>query len=183
MPESSPPKKSEQTRDAILEAACTLFAEKGFDAVGVRDIASGAGVNAALVIRYFGGKEKLFLEALSASSSLETLLKGPLETLGERLARYALHKSDRDPLLTLLRSTSSESAALLLRSALDEQFIAPLSERLEGGNRRTRAGLIAAQILGLAVLRQMVRSDALEVDPDAALEGTTRTLQRLIDGD
>jgi len=183
MSESSPPKKSEQTRDAILEVARSLFAEKGFDAVGVRDIALGAGVNAALVIRYFGGKEKLFLEVLSGSSSLETLFDGPLETLGERLARYAFQKSGRDPMLTLLRSTSSETASLLLKNALDEQFMGPLTERLEGENRRTRAGLIAAQILGLAVLRQMVGSDALEADPDAALEGTTRTLQRLIDGD
>ena len=183
MPESIPPRKSEQTRDAILEAARSLFAKKGFDAVGVRDIASGAGVNAALVIRYFGGKEKLFLDVLSGSSSLKTLFDGPLENLGERLARYAFAKSGRDPMLTLLRSTSSESATLLLRSALAEQFIAPLTERLEGENRRTRAGLIASQILGLAVLRQMVGSDALEADPDAALEGTARLFQRLIDGD
>jgi len=183
MPESIPPKKSEQTRDAILGAARSLFAEKGFDAVGVRDIASGAGVNAALVIRYFGGKEKLFVETLSGSSSLEGLFEGPLETLGERLARYAFAKRGRDPMLTLLRSTSSESAALLLKTALDEQFIEPLTARLEGEHRRTRAGLIASQILGLSVLRQMVGSDALEIEPDVALEGTARLLQRLIDGD
>jgi len=182
MIDPTPPKKSEQTRDAILEAARFQFAEKGFDGVGVRDIALGAGVNAALVIRYFGSKEKLFVETLSGSSSLEGLFEGPLENLGERLARYAFAKSGRDPMLTLLRSTSSESASVLLKVALDEQFIEPLSARLEGEHRRTRAGLIAAQILGLSVLRQMVGSDALELEPDAALEGTARLLQRLIDG-
>lgn len=47
----------------ILEKAEALFAEKGFDATSVRDIAKAAGINIAMISYYFGSKEKL-MEAL-----------------------------------------------------------------------------------------------------------------------
>ena len=50
------------TRAAILEAAKKLFAAKGFDAATVRDICTEAGVNIALVSRYFGSKSGLYAE-------------------------------------------------------------------------------------------------------------------------
>ena len=50
------------TRAAILEAAKKIFAAKGFDAATVRDICTEAGVNIALVSRYFGSKSGLYAE-------------------------------------------------------------------------------------------------------------------------
>jgi AcrR family transcriptional regulator len=50
----------EQTTAAILDAAEKLFAERGFTAVSVRDIASAAGVSHALVHRYLGSKEQVY---------------------------------------------------------------------------------------------------------------------------
>jgi AcrR family transcriptional regulator len=50
----------EQTTAAILDAAETLFAERGFTAVSVRDIAAAAGVSHALVHRYLGSKEQVY---------------------------------------------------------------------------------------------------------------------------
>lgn len=57
-------KKSEMTRDAILESARHAFLAHGYDHVGVRDIGAEAGVNCALVNRYFGSKLGLFREVL-----------------------------------------------------------------------------------------------------------------------
>ena len=54
-----------RTRRAIFEAAAKLFADKGFKATGVRDIAAKAGVNQALVSYHFGGKRALYHEILS----------------------------------------------------------------------------------------------------------------------
>ena len=51
------------TRARILAAARVRFAMDAYENVGTRDIAADAGVDAALVNRYFGGKEKLFDEA------------------------------------------------------------------------------------------------------------------------
>lgn len=55
----------EQTTAAILDAAEQLFAERGFTAVTVRDIAAEAGVSHALVHRYLGSKEQVYRAALS----------------------------------------------------------------------------------------------------------------------
>src|SRR5215470_6210802 len=58
------------TRAAILEAAKGKFAQLGYNA-NLRDIAAEAGVDVALIKRYFGGKEALFTEALRASMDPE----------------------------------------------------------------------------------------------------------------
>lgn len=55
----------------MLEVAERLFAEKGFEAVSIRELAKEAGVNVAMVSYYFGSKEKLF-EALIAEKFPQT---------------------------------------------------------------------------------------------------------------
>ena len=55
-------KKGILSREKLLQSAKVLFAEKGFRAVSVREIAARAGVNSALVGYYFGGKQALFNE-------------------------------------------------------------------------------------------------------------------------
>ncbi len=54
----------EETSCALVEAAAALFAEHPFEQVSVRQIAKRAGVNPALIYRYFGNKEGLLREAL-----------------------------------------------------------------------------------------------------------------------
>ncbi|MBL0312687.1 MAG: CerR family C-terminal domain-containing protein [Holophagaceae bacterium] len=50
----------------LIEAATVLFAAKGFDGVGLREIAAMAQANSAMVAYHFGGKEGLYLAALRA---------------------------------------------------------------------------------------------------------------------
>lgn len=52
------------TKEKILRAAMELFATKGFEAVGIREIARKAGVNSSLISYYFGGKANLYREVL-----------------------------------------------------------------------------------------------------------------------
>ncbi len=52
------------SRIRLLEAAILCFAEKGFDATGIREIARRAKANSALVQYHFGGKTGLYAEAL-----------------------------------------------------------------------------------------------------------------------
>ena len=49
-----------ETREAILKAAESEFAEKGFALASAREICRRAGVNSALLSRYFGSKESLY---------------------------------------------------------------------------------------------------------------------------
>jgi AcrR family transcriptional regulator len=54
-------RKKRQTREAIAEAAMTLFAAHGFDAVTVADVARAADVSEKTVFNYFPAKEDLVL--------------------------------------------------------------------------------------------------------------------------
>lgn len=59
-----PSESSMDTRRRLLEAALIVFAERGFDGAGIREIAERAKANSAMVQYHFGGKEGLYLEAL-----------------------------------------------------------------------------------------------------------------------
>jgi AcrR family transcriptional regulator len=181
------PRDATATRAAILEAARVRFTRDGFDRVGVRDIAADAGINAALVIRYFGSKENLFTEAITEAFNLDALLDAERETFGETLARYILSKRETpgalDPLIALLRSATNEQAAGILRRSIEQQFIVPLARWLGGKDAELRASLIAALIMGLTVTRDVIGSEPLassETEPLVAL--VAPTLQAYVDG-
>ena len=59
---------------AIIATAEKLFAEKGFDGASVRDIATEADVNVAMISYYFGSKEKL-MEAVFEKRTTDIRLK------------------------------------------------------------------------------------------------------------
>ncbi len=78
--------KAQHTRALILKTALDLFAEKGYEATTMRDIAQAAGVSLGLAYRYFASKESLLLvlyEQMSeeTSAAVATL---PPATIGDR---------------------------------------------------------------------------------------------------
>jgi AcrR family transcriptional regulator len=180
-------RNSEATKADILSAARTAFASSGYDSVGVREIASVAGVNVALVIRYFGSKEKLFEQAVTGAFDLNELLSVRREEVGKLLAYYILQKQEREgslePLLALMRSSSSEQGSKLMRELLDEQFIRPLAKWLGGKQAELRASLIASTMLGLALTRDVLKSERLESsDIEAVVKLVAPVLQDYVDG-
>jgi AcrR family transcriptional regulator len=58
------PRRSDATRQKILDAAREVFAADGFDRSSTRSIAAAAGVNSALIFRYFGSKAGLYEAAV-----------------------------------------------------------------------------------------------------------------------
>src|SRR6185437_6142180 len=60
-------------REIIISTAMRLFVQKGFEGTSVREIASGADVNPAMISYYFGSKEKLFEKLVEHKSAV---LKG-----------------------------------------------------------------------------------------------------------
>ena len=55
---------TEDKREKILDAAKNAFAQKGFSAVGIREIAKEAGLNSATLYHYFKNKEEIYSELL-----------------------------------------------------------------------------------------------------------------------
>src|SRR6185437_1711481 len=78
------------TRDAILDAARDLFAERGYDGATIRAIATSAGVDPALIRHCVGDKEALFAAIVSDRSTIPEriteALPGAPDKLGERVA-------------------------------------------------------------------------------------------------
>ncbi|TGK20108.1 TetR/AcrR family transcriptional regulator [Leptospira fluminis] len=69
----SDPKKRDRmgTENALMKAAIQVFAQKGYDAATTKDIASLAGANEALIMRYFGGKKGLLESILTRAEELD----------------------------------------------------------------------------------------------------------------
>ena len=59
-------KISQDAKEKLLAAGTKLFAEKGFAAVSIRELATAAGVNSALISYHFGGKEGLYEAVITA---------------------------------------------------------------------------------------------------------------------
>jgi len=174
------------TRQAILDAAKACFMREGYERVGVREIAGRAGVDPALVNRYFGSKEGLFAEAVAAKFDLTALLIGDRETLGERLARFVLLKKQHagqeyDPLVALLRSTSCEAPAKMLRQVLVDGWVRPLADYIGGPLALQRAELVSSTLLGLLVHRTVI-GGTVAADSEQLVALVGPTIQALIDG-
>jgi AcrR family transcriptional regulator len=182
---------SSVTRKLILAAARDLFAEHGVDGVSVRRIAAAAGVNHALVHRYFGTKDEMVTEIIlgevGALSSLARPGADPvtsLAALGDAF-RYLLTEG-RISLLLMLRAELDGRAPEQL---LEEAPLRPL--RLLAGwleqqgsagapsaaDPRIVAMVLGAVIFGLASMQPMLTAGVgIEgEDPDEVLRRCLQT--------
>jgi AcrR family transcriptional regulator len=62
---------ADPTRDRLIEAAATVFAEKGYDGAGVQEIARRAGFTTGAIYGRFRGKAELLLAAIEAHTTNE----------------------------------------------------------------------------------------------------------------
>jgi TetR/AcrR family transcriptional regulator, repressor for neighboring sulfatase len=77
----------EQAMTELLKAATTLFAERGFDAVSVRDVCQLANVNHALLHRHFGTKENLLRAVMRREADRFTAAIGEIDDPSAALQR------------------------------------------------------------------------------------------------
>src|SRR5690242_7071867 len=81
-----------RTREDIAAAAARQFAELGYDRTTLRSVAQAAGVDAALVARFYGSKQQLFASVVrlpfDPSVVVGAVLSGPREDIGRRLAGF-----------------------------------------------------------------------------------------------
>jgi len=166
--ERAPPRRrdAEATRAAILEAAKTQFAQAGYDRAGLRDIAAEAGVDVALIKRYFGGKEGLFTAALKASLHPDRVLGWDRRSFARDVATMmagGAHANEEraHSFQFLLRAATSPTTAPLLSLAVQERFLAPIRDWLGGEDAQARARVLAATFIGFLVER-LIRDEPLE---------------------
>ena len=155
-----------RTREAILRAARTHFGAHGYDPVSIRAVAREAGVDPALVHRFFGSKESLFVAAMelpvAPGELVRALLADGTERLGERIVQTLLTINDAPgavaPFLALLRAaTSNEQAATMLREFVTTEVLGPIAAAAAPDQPELRAALAGSQVIGLAMARYVVR--------------------------
>jgi AcrR family transcriptional regulator len=176
--------KSERTRAAILDAARSLFAERGYARATIRDVAAAAAIDPAMVIRYFGSKDELFVRAAAFELRLPALDRVPRRAVGETLARHfvALWEGPaaNPGMAVLLRSAAAnETSAATVRAIFATEVCAALARV---GPRKTagcRAALVASQLLGVALCRYVLRLPFLaDMPADELIAHIAPTLQR-----
>lgn len=174
------------TRDAILQSAHACFVRLGYDGAGVREIASGAGVTAMLVNRYFGSKEKLFAEVMSRDLSAPTILtreRLDSASLAKEMARLLVAITAKDATALdgfqmMLRSAASERAAEIAKGEIEKHHQHNLAAVLQGPLAPERAALALSLVAGVQIMRKMIGLDALTKADPAAL---TRLLEPIFE--
>ena len=180
------------TREAILVSARRAFARSGYDGVGVREIAKGAGVTAMMVNRYFGSKQELFAEVAAETMATPTILTPKIlasRRAGEAIATALVGLTGKDaaPLdgfLITLHSASSKPAAKIGRHQIEKHHQKVTAAALNGDLAPQRAALVLSLIAGFQVMRQMIGLSALaDADPKMLVKILAPLFQQLVEGE
>jgi len=152
------PRDSGASRRALLDAGRALFDEVGYDRATTREIGERAGVDPALIARYFGGKEGLFLATIAEAPVGDE--EGPADFEPKTVLSYLLERWDErghGPVSRALASpTLSEEVRTQVRAVVGGRLVEPLVEELRAGGceqPELRAELLVALALGVAVTR------------------------------
>lgn len=182
------PRNAAATRTAILDAARERFAAESYDDVGMRDIARDVGVDAALISRYFGSKDDLFLAALDSCGDGSALMSGEKADFGRRVAHEIVFEPKKAEKLKgmsiMLRSIGSAKAAEMVQSSCTQRFFGPLEDWLSGPDATVRARLLAGFIMGMSVSRELGGGsfDIEQAECEKMRDRLAIILQNLIDG-
>jgi AcrR family transcriptional regulator len=177
-------RRSDATRATILAAARKRFAADGYEKATIRAIARDANIDPSMVMRYFGNKDQLFAAAADFDLQIPDLSDVNRKQLGARLVAHFLDRWERDEaLIVLLRSsTTNDEAAQRMRKIFSSQ-LRPVIARVNPTDAARRAGLIATQVLGLALCRYVLRlPPVVAMSSDEVVAALGPTVQRYLDG-
>lgn len=178
------------TREAIAEAARRCFAEVGYDRAGIRLVAERAGVDPALVMHYFGSKQKLFVSVMELpfepDAVLTPLIAGDRDDAGERLARFVVDTLERPQarlvMTGMVRAAAADAAlADLVRDLVSARIVGAIAAGLRDPEAAARASLVASQVIGLIMARYVIRIEPLaSLTPETLVAALAPNLQRYL---
>ncbi|WP_426595609.1 TetR family transcriptional regulator [Cellulomonas sp. McL0617] len=176
------------TREAILDAALALFAERGYDGASLRAIAGRAEVDPGLIRHFFGDKDALFAKAVADRTTIPERIAAAvgtdLSTAGRAVTDAYLRLWDesgtRPILLALVRSaTTSDRAAQMLRDVLGGDTRAAGFD----ADRTRRVALAGSHLFGVAMTRHVIRlAPIVELSHEELVDEIAPTIQRYLTG-
>ena len=169
------------TREAILAAARNHFLQDGYDNTGLRAIAGDAGIDAALISRYFGSKKQLFAEVLESTrdESINSFI-GEKSTCGRRIADKILGPSSTTAnkmvfIGLVTNSNRSPEASSLVHKHIEKYFMTPFAEWLGGPDAKDTAWLMASMLMGVVIM------NTIKSDKNNCVDRLAVMLQAIID--
>jgi len=167
------------TRKAVLDAARARFAADGYTATTIRLVAADAGVDASLVMQFFGSKDELFGAVMAipadALAHFSAAFDGPDDGLGTRVVAAFLdvwegEARTSEPLMAMLRGAIvNDQANDQLRAFLQERLLVDVIASRAVDDATLRAGVASSMLVGLAVGRGIVGVPALTAADREAL--------------
>jgi AcrR family transcriptional regulator len=145
---------AQATRRALLDAASALFDERGYDGATVRDIGERAGVDPALIARYFGAKEGLYLAALEHGER-PPLPAEPVAALAAMLGDSEARGQGPIP-HAMVSTTLSDDVRERVTAILSRRVVEPLAAHLSeqgAADAQLRAELLLALAAGISLTR------------------------------
>ena len=185
MSASPPPKRrnAAQTKARILAAAQEAFAARGYPQTGIRDIATRAGVDSALLLRYFGSKAALFEAALIEAMRLDGVLDADRAQFGRRLAAVFVDRrvDIRPPSIVALSIGDAEARAIATR-VIEERVVRPLARWLGPPDAQARALEIVMLAMGFVQFtRPLPLISASRTQERKVATWLADALQRIVD--
>ncbi|WP_433498258.1 TetR family transcriptional regulator [Sphaerimonospora sp. CA-214678] len=178
----------EASKAAILQAARSAFAERGYARATIREIAQRAGVTHGLVMRHFPSKEQLFIAAMPGSSNLDDLMPGTPDALPERIAQAYVDRMEstdgNDPFIALIRSVASdEQTATRLYIAMQQRSIESYRTVVTGPDADERIDILGAHLIGVTFSRYVIGVGPLaDMSSEHLVRHLTRTLRGILLG-
>ncbi|MEV7631834.1 TetR family transcriptional regulator [Microbacterium sp. NPDC089318] len=174
--DAGPSRDAARTQKALLRAARHRFAIDGYAETTVRSIAADAGVNVALIGRYFGSKEGLFARCLAREMPpLQTAGHGAasLDDLADSMIDFLTTDTGADDLLQLLlllRTSGDERADAMRRDALATFSREVAKAAGHDPDAPQRRGLLGAQTALGAVLGILMMRTSTPIQPLASAD-------------
>lgn len=187
------PRSDIDAKGRILDEARRAFSENGYAATTLRGVATAAGVDVALVPYYFGNKQNLFTASmkvpLQPGELIERAFAKGADVAGAGLVEMFLSVWD-DPetgpaFLAMFRAAmTQEDARRALAEFASTEILTSYANHLDAEDARLRASLAASQLIGMVMLRYVIRLDPWASMPRervVALVGPN--VQRYLTGD
>jgi AcrR family transcriptional regulator len=177
------------SKQALLRAAQELFGQKGFERTTIREIGELAGVDAALIARYFGNKAELYVAAVVAE---DTAVRGPgefrgLAQIAETLVTRADERGPGPIMQALIRSDTSPEIRVAAGDRIARRIVEPLADDLTAQHldrARLRAEIAVCALYGISLGRSLGWFEEIRSVPRAELVAlVTEALAELAGGD
>jgi AcrR family transcriptional regulator len=170
------------SRAALLEAAREVFRERGYERATTRQIGELAGVDPALIARYFGSKENLFIASIAEVDPAETEMEFEPRRFVAFLLEYWEERGHNPVSRALASPVLSDDARREIGAVVSDLMLVPEAAELRergAADPELRAELLVALAVGVAMTRA---NGTLRTLAGASREELLEVLAPAVDG-